>query len=58
MHIPENISDVFKFAIAIVIVIGMIVLVYTDHEIPTWLVIAVSSIIAYYFGLVSNSRGL
>jgi membrane protein YdbS with pleckstrin-like domain len=56
MHLPANVNDLLRFVIALTTVVGAIVIQYYNKEIPAWLTIGVSAIVAYYFGLVSNSR--
>lgn len=44
----DNIS---KAALAGLVIGGAIIMVLTNHEIPVWMIVGISTILVYYFGL-------
>lgn len=50
----RNKDDIAKAMLAGLVIGGAIVMVLTNHEIPGWVIIGVSTILVYYFGLSTN----
>lgn len=56
VQIPADMNDWLKAGLACIVILGAIYIQSTTGSIPDWLLIAFTGIIAYYFGLTSNSR--
>lgn len=58
MVVPLTIQDYIRLILAVILVIGAIYLQVTTADIPEWLFTGIAAIVAYYFGLSSNSRDI